>query len=132
MKNGCTIVFKIIMAMLLLSATTARAQYNTDRLITIGRSALYYEDYVLSIQYFTQAITSKPYLYEPWFLRGVAKYYLEDYVGAETDCSEAIRINPFVTNLYELRGLARIQQEKYQDAISDYTRALQYSPQNQG
>ena len=119
MKNGCTIVFKIIMAMLLFSATTARAQYNTDRLITIGRSALYYEDYVLSIQYFTQAITSKPYLYEPWFFRGVAKYYLEDYVGAETDCSEAIRINPFVTNLYELRGLARIQQEKYQDAISD-------------
>ena len=28
-------------------ATPAKAQYNTDRLITIGRSALYYEDYVL-------------------------------------------------------------------------------------
>ena len=126
------IVFKIITAMLLLFATAARAQYNTDRLVTIGRSALYYEDYVLSIQYFTQAITSKPYLYEPWFLRGVAKYYLEDYVGAESDCSEAIRINPFVTNLYELRGLARIQQEKYENAIADYTRALQYSPENQG
>ena len=94
------IVFKIITALLLLFATAARAQYNPDRLVTIGRSALYYEDYVLSIQYFTQAITSKPYLYEPWFLRGVAKYYLEDYVGAESDCSEAIRINPFVTNLY--------------------------------
>jgi len=49
------------------------AQFNTDRLLMIGRSALYYEDYVLSIQYFNQAISSKPYLYEPWFFRGVAK-----------------------------------------------------------
>ena len=32
------------------------AQFNTDRLVMIGRSALYYEDYVLSIQYFNQAI----------------------------------------------------------------------------
>ena len=26
-----------------------QAQFNTDRLVMIGRSALYYEDYVLSI-----------------------------------------------------------------------------------
>ena len=26
------------------------AQFNTDRLVMIGRSALYYEDYVLSMQ----------------------------------------------------------------------------------
>ena len=91
--------------------SVARAQYNIDRLVTIGRSALYYEDYVLSMQYFSQAITAKPYLYEPWFYRGVAKYYLEDYVGAEADCSKAIDINPYVTNLYELRGLTRIQQK---------------------
>lgn len=48
------------------------AQYNIDRLVNIGRSALYYEDYVLSMQYFNQAIAAKPYLYEPWFFRGVA------------------------------------------------------------
>jgi len=35
------------------------AQFNTDRLLTIGRSALYYEDYVLSIQYFNQVIKVK-------------------------------------------------------------------------
>ena len=28
------------------------AQINTDRVMTIGRNALYFEDYVLSIQYF--------------------------------------------------------------------------------
>ena len=108
------------------------AQYNTERLITIGRSALYFEDYVLSMQYFNQAITAKPYLYEPWFFRGVAKYYLDDFAGAESDCTEAIKRNPYVVSLYELRGLARIQQKKFGEAIGDYTRALKYEPDNRG
>ena len=98
----------------------------------IGRSALFYEDYVLSMQYFNQAIQSKPYLYEPWFFRAVAKYYLEDYAGAERDCSEALQRNPYVVNIYELRGLSRIQQKKYAEAISDYSRALRYDPENRG
>ena len=32
------------------------AQINTDRVLAIGRNALYFEDYVLSIQYFNQVI----------------------------------------------------------------------------
>ena len=92
-----------------LCSMAALAQYNTDRLLIIGRNALYFEDYVLSMQYFNQAINSKPYLYEPWFYRAVAKYNLDDFTGAEADCSQAISINPFITNIYELRGLARIQ-----------------------
>lgn len=115
-----------------LSVVAAFAQFNTDRLVAIGRSALYYEDYVLSIQYFNQAITAKPYLYEPWFYRALAKYYLDDFAGAERDCSEAIHRNPYVTNLYELRGLTRINQEKFSDAADDYTRALRYDPENRG
>ena len=108
------------------------AQYNIDRLITVGRSALYYEDYVLSIQYFNQAISAKPYLYEPWFYRGVAKYYLDDFASAESDCTEALNRNPYVVNIYELRGLCRIQQKKYAAAVDDYTRALKYNPDDQG
>lgn len=108
------------------------AQFNTDRLITIGRSALYYEDYVLSVQYFNQAIAAKPYLYEPWFYRGVAKFYLDDFAGAEADCTHAIERNPYVTGSYELRGLCRIHQEKYAEAAADYTDALRYDPENQG
>ena len=107
------------------------AQFNTDRLVMIGRSALYYEDYVLSIQYFNQAISQKPWLYEPWFFRGVAKYYLDDYRGAESDCSEAIERNPYVTSAYEVRALCRINQKKYSEAVSDYNRALRYDPENQ-
>ena len=95
------------------------AQFNTDRLVMIGRSALYYEDYVLSIQYFNQAISQKPWLYEPWFFRGVAKYYLDDFRGAETDCSEAIERNPYVVSAYELRGLCRINQKKFAEAVKD-------------
>ena len=106
------------------------AQFNTDRLVTIGRSALYYEDYVLSIQYFNQAISSKPYLFEPWYYRGVAKYYLDDFEGAEKDCSEAIHRNPYVVGIYELRGLCRIQQKKFSDAVDDYNAALRYAPES--
>ncbi len=120
-----------IICSLLLCPKDIHAQFNTDRLINAGRSALYFEDYVLSIQYFNQVISAKPYLYEPWFFRGVAKYYLDDYAGAENDCSEAIRRNPYVTNSYELRGLCRIQQQKFSDAVNDYTVALKYDPENQ-
>lgn len=111
-------------------SSICHAQYNIDRLITIGRSALYYEDYVLSMQYFNQAIAAKPYLYEPWFLRGVAKYSLDDFAGAEADCTEAIQRNPYVVGIYELRGLTRIQQDKFAEAITDYDRALSISPDN--
>ena len=110
----------------------ASAQYNTERLLTIGRSALYYEDYVLSIQYFNQVISLKPYLYEPWFFRGVAKYSLDDFKGAEADCTEALKRNPYVVNIYELRGITRIRQKDFAGAIEDYTRALRYDPENRG
>ncbi len=115
---------------LFLISSTVSAQYNTDRLLTIGRSALYYDDYVLSIQYFNQAISAKPYLFEPWFYRAVAKYYLDDFSGAESDCTEAIHRNPYVVGIYELRGLCRIQQERYDDAVSDYNAALRYEPES--
>lgn len=122
----------IVLYSLFISPQGANAQFNIDRLITIGRSALYYEDYVLSIQYFNQAIAAKPYLYEPWFFRGVAKYYLDDFSGAEEDCTQAIQRNPYVTSSYELRGLCRIQLKRYDEAASDYTVALKYDPENQG
>lgn len=121
-----------ILYLLIVWPILANAQFNTDRLVMIGRSALYYEDYVLSIQYFNQAISQKPWLYEPWFFRGVAKFNLDDFRGAESDCSEAIERNPYVVSAYELRGLCRINQKKYAEAVMDYDRALRYDPENQG
>ena len=72
----------VAIMVLVLTPQRTSAQYNTDRLMVSGRSALYYEDYVLSIQYFNQVLTAKPYLYEPWFFRGLAKFYLDDFGGA--------------------------------------------------
>ena len=97
----------------------------------IARNALYFEDYVLSIQYFNQVINAKPYLYEPWtgYWRQVSTN-LDDFQGAEADCDKAIERNPFVVGAYQIRGLARIRQNKYDGAIEDYKKALHYAPEN--
>src|SRR5574344_611320 len=106
------------------------AQINTERVMAIGRNALYFEDYVLSIQYFNQVINAKPYLYEPYFFRSLAKLNLEDYQGAESDCNEAMHRNPFVVGIYQIRGLARIKQNNFDGAIEDYKQALTYAPES--
>ena len=87
------------------------AQINTDRVMMMGRNALYYEDYVLSIQRFNMVISAKPYLSEPFFFRGLAKFYLEDFTGAEQDCTESLQRNPYVSNGYQLRGICRVNQK---------------------
>ena len=107
-----------------------KAQINTDRMMAVGRTALYFDDYVLSIQYFNQVINAKPYLAEPYFYRAVAKLSLEDYRGAEQDCSNTLSRNPFVVNAYQVRGLARVYQERYADAIDDFRAGLRLDPDN--
>ena len=111
---------------------SASGQINTDRMMLMGRNALYYEDYVLSIRRFNMVISAKPYLPEPYFFRGLAKFYLEDYTGAEEDCSAAIERNPFLPDNYELRGLCRINLERYADAAADYGKLLEIEPKNEG
>ena len=54
---------KVLVFILFALSLNATAQFNTDRLMITGRSALFYEDYVLSIQYFNQVLNAKPYLY---------------------------------------------------------------------
>ncbi|MBQ9666410.1 MAG: tetratricopeptide repeat protein [Bacteroidaceae bacterium] len=115
---------------LLFIITVSHAQINTDRMMNIARNALYYDDYVLSISYFNIVINYKPYLYEPYFYRGVAKFYLEDYSGAILDCSETIRRNPFFPNTYELRGLSYINLGQYDKAAQDYETATEMLPEN--
>lgn len=123
-------MIKKILVTFLLLPTLLCAQINTERVMTIARNALYFEDYVLSIQYFNQVINAKPYLYEPYFFRGLAKINLDDYQGAEADCDAAIYRNPFVVGAYQIRGLARIRQNKFDEAIEDYQTALKYDPEN--
>lgn len=123
--------FAFLILFSFLCSTKVQAQYNVDRLITSGRVAVYYEDYILGIQYFNQVIAMKPYLYEPWHYRAIAKYHLDDYHGAEADVSEAIKLNPYITSLYDLRGISRIRIGDYEGAIADYNKALSLDPTNQ-
>ena len=108
----------------------ANAQLNTDRITAIGRNALYFEDYVLSIQYFNQVIHLKPYLAEPYFYRAIAKIQLEDYQGALRDCNAAIERNPFSPGYYYARGYIYRQMDQLDKAEADYSEALYFSPEN--
>ncbi len=114
----------------LMSLLTASAQLNTDRILSIGRNALYFEDYVLSIQYFNQVIKVKPYLAEPYFYRAVAKIQLEDYIGAEQDCDAVIARNPFMPQALYARGFVRMHLNKFAEAEADFSQALEFSPEN--
>ncbi len=106
------------------------SQVNTEQVLRIGQNAIYFEDSMLSIQYFNQAIQAKPYLAQPYFLRAIAKLNLEDYNGAEADAAKALELNPFLTDAWEVRGVARQNLGKNRAAIDDYTEALKLLPRN--
>ena len=118
------------MLVLLLGAVQARAQINAEQIVKVGQNALYFDDYVLSIQYFNRAIAAKPYLAQPYFFRAVAKLNLEDFSGAEADASAAIERNPFIPEVYEVRGVARQNQGNFRGAVEDYDHAERLLPNN--
>ena len=114
--------------LLLVAGTCAQAQINADRVLLMGRNALYYEDYVLAIQRFNLVINAKPWQAEPYFYRGLAKFYLEDYQGGEIDCGSALERNPYVGQYYMLRALCRSNRGRYAQAEEDYGQANSISP----
>ena len=127
-------ILKILLftALYLWGALSSHAQVNAEQVMRVGQNALYFEDYMLSIQYFNQAITAKPYLAQPWFFRSIAKLNLEDYGGAEEDATQAIERNPFIADAYEVRGVARQNQGKLREAVKDYDAALAQQPMARG
>ena len=125
MRKTITLLF-----FFLLSLTASVAQLNTERILAIGRNAMYFEDYVLSIQYFNQVIKIKPYLSDPYVFRAIAKTQLGDYVSAEQDCTKALEINPFLPGAYYTRGFIKRKLEKYEEAERDLSSALEFAPEN--
>ena len=124
-------IFKaIILSLVLFVSTLCNAQLNTTRVMEIGRNALYFEDYVLSIQYFNKVIDSKPFLHEPYFYRGLAKFYLDDFVGACEDFSSAIERNPYIAQCYQLRGMCHARMDSVALAEKDFRMAIKYDMQN--
>ena len=123
-------IFPLIISLISILAIpiSGKAQVNAEQCVTIGRNVLSMDDYMLSIQYFNQAIKAKPYLSDPYFFRGLAKLYLEDYKGAEEDCTLAIERNKFKTESYKVRGFARQYLGKDSLAIEDYDIGLAENP----
>lgn len=119
-----------MLCILLSWGVAAWGQLNTDRLMSVGRNALYFEDYVLSIQYFNKVIQVKPHLAEPYFYRAVAKIQLEDYTGARRDLDSVIVRNPFMPMAYYARGFIECSQKEWDAAENDIKKALRYSPDN--
>lgn len=109
-----------------------KSQVNTDMVMEMGKGALFYDDYVLSISYFNQVIDAKPYLSEPYYYRGLAKFYLEDYEGSIEDCSQSIHRNPFIMPVYQLRALCYIKNKAFAKAASDYDYILHNDPVESG
>ena len=104
------------------------AQWNTDRLMIIGRNAMFFEDYVLAIQYFNQVIAVKPHLAEPFMFRGIARAQLGDFMGADRDLTEALNRNPFIPQAFYARGFVRHRLGFFQEAYEDFSKALEFSP----
>ncbi|MDD4777338.1 MAG: hypothetical protein PHV53_03510 [Fermentimonas sp.] len=120
----------LIAFIIIFSSFSTIAQVDTDRVMIIGKNALYFEDYVLAIQYFNQVITAKPYLAEPYYFRAVSKFMLDDFKGAELDATACLQRNPYYTAAYQLRGAARQNQENYEEAAADYQRSLEFFPED--
>ncbi len=121
----------IIIIMAAIAQTlSATAQINTEQVLRVGQNALYFEDYVLSIQYFNQVIQAKPYLAQPYLYRAIAKLNLDDYAGAEADAAKALQLNRFLTDAWEVRGVARQNLGRDSAAVSDYDEALKLLPRN--
>ena len=96
----------------------AYAQINAEQTLAIGQDLLAEQDYVLAIQYFNKAIKGKPYLPEPFMLRGLAKLMMGDLSGAETDCTRALELNSFKREPYRIRGIA----------LADFDKGLEQAP----
>lgn len=121
---------RFLLILALFVSLGAGAQINTDQVLRVGQNALYFEDYMLSIQYFNRVIQAKPYLAQPYLFRAIAKVNLEDYNGAEADASKAIELNPYLTDAWEVRGVARQNLGRDAQAIGDYDHALELLPRN--
>lgn len=107
------------------------AQIDVNRVMTIGRNALYFKDYVVSIGYFNQVIGSRPWMAEPYFYRAVAKVSLDDFSGAEADASKCIERNPFIPKAYLVRGVAKQNRKDYAAAVEDYRKGLRLTPDDE-
>ncbi len=118
----------ILSIICLASFSGLSAQLDVQRVMTIGRNALYFSDYMVAIDYFNKVLEIRPWMADPYFFRGYAKMMLEDYAGAEKDASLALERNAFLKQAYLIRALSKHSQKNYNAAKEDYITALRLNP----
>ncbi len=106
------------------------AQWNTSNMLQMGKNAMYFDDYISAIDNFNNIIRIKPYLPEPFFFRGLAKFNLDDYEGAIQDYTRAIEVNPNYFHAYVYRGIAYQRLKRYEEALKDYQDAIALDPRD--
>ena len=118
----------ILLLTFVLLSMLSFAQWNTYNMLQMGKSAIYFDDYVSAIDNFNNIIRVKPYLPEPYFFRGLAKLNLDDYEGAIKDYSTAIDLNPNYYHAYLYRGIAYNNLKRYEEAMKNYEEAVSLNP----
>lgn len=121
---------RFLLILFLVVPLSIAAQINADHFIFNGKQAIMNNEYPQAIELFNQVISVRPDLFEPYFLRAIAKYNLGDYKGAEHDLSSAINIKPNYPEALLYRGICRERMMNFNDAISDFDRALKLEPYN--
>lgn len=108
------------------------SQIDVDHVVSIGRNALHFNDYIVSIGYFNQVIEARPWMALPYYYRSIAKINLEDYTGAAADASLCLERNQFISKAYLIRGVARQHLGQKEQAIADYIKGLELVPNDIG
>jgi len=124
---------KKIFSILLLTviSLSAFSQLNIDQYFYIGRSRIYFGNYVSAIENLNIVIKLRPNLPEPYYFRGMAKHYIDDFRGAKNDYDKALDIKPFYPEAYMYRGMANYELKNYKEALNDYSKALEYKSDDQ-
>jgi len=120
MKKIFTLLFLTVISY------SAFPQLNIDQYFYIGRSRIYFGNYVSAIENLNIVIKLRPNLPEPYYYRGMAKHYIDDFRGAKNDYDKALEIKPFYPEAFMYRGMANYELKNYKEALSDYSKALEY------
>ncbi|MBR5724322.1 MAG: tetratricopeptide repeat protein [Bacteroidales bacterium] len=120
--------FLLTIAILLLGATFATAQYDKDVFMWRGRQALSDGKYALAIENFNILSRLDSTDYWSFFFRGIAKYNLGDLRGAQNDFNSSVRLNPVFTNGFHYRAITESRFGDYEAAFRDFDRALELRP----
>jgi tetratricopeptide (TPR) repeat protein len=127
------IIMKRIFIVFLIAVISlpAYSQLNIEQYFYIGRSRIYFGNYVSAIENLNIVIKLRPNMPEPYFYRGMAKHYIDDFRGAKIDYDKALYIKPFYPEAYMYRGMANYELKNYKEALSDYSKALEYKSDDQ-